>query len=187
MNLLIRPEAASTPSLLVTAKEGAEICGVSVHKFRRAIGPVIGEVRIGRCVRFMRTDVALWRAKRAAAARELCGTALASGPKDFIAAAADCQRETDRKSLEHPGVYAIRAGKFIKIGKAARSIRERLRNLQIGQPYEIELIGVLSDDPADEPAAHAAMRGFHVRGEWYELSEKSLAVVERMIVHGVRP
>lgn len=65
-------------------------------------------------------------------------------------------------------VYVIQAGDFIKIG-VARDVRRRLALLQVGCPFNIELIAAI---PCDEPYKaeaflHDRLKPYHTRGEWF--------------------
>lgn len=76
--------------------------------------------------------------------------------------------------------------KYLKIGFAG-NVSERVKELQTGCPFELKLIGVLTDVPEEcERWFHAVLREEHVRGEWFNLTTRV-----RLLVHeingGARP
>ena len=52
----------------------------------------------------------------------------------------------------------------------------RLRELQTGHPYELELLGTIAGDSTDEKRLHHRFRKFHMRGEWYSADIRPLAM-----------
>lgn len=75
-----------------------------------------------------------------------------------------------------PGVYAIRSGDFVKIGRSA-NIKTRLAELQAAHPTALRLVAVLSRDPAEEPQFHRRLQRFRVRGEWFQLHGEVLDLI----------
>jgi hypothetical protein len=73
-------------------------------------------------------------------------------------------------------LYLLGCHNFYKIG-IADNVQKRLCQLQIGNPYPIELLATLSAKRYEcediETALHDGLieRGYHVRGEWFELDE----------------
>jgi hypothetical protein len=65
-----------------------------------------------------------------------------------------------------PAVYFLKSAEFIKIGYAA-DFDARLRELQVGNPVELELLGLLPGPPALEHRIHAAFSDQRERGEWF--------------------
>ena len=67
-------------------------------------------------------------------------------------------------------VYLIESGPFFKIG-IARSVIERVRGLQVGNPIELHILEVigLRDDYQLEAQLAQRYRDYHVRGEWYRM------------------
>jgi len=65
-------------------------------------------------------------------------------------------------------LYFIRQkGGPVKIGRA-RDARARLATLQIGSPYDLELIGVLSGCGECEAEFHRGLSVNRLRGEWFD-------------------
>lgn len=87
-------------------------------------------------------------------------------------------------SADDPGVYALRAGPHIKIGRSDVSIKQRIGQLQTGQALKLELLGVLSSDPEDENKYHEVFAPFRERGEWFRASPMLLAVIKRIVEFG---
>tara|TARA_R110000803_G_C11802403_1_gene299605 strand:+ start:99 stop:548 length:450 start_codon:yes stop_codon:yes gene_type:complete len=61
-------------------------------------------------------------------------------------------------------VYFIRGGDYVKIG-ASVNPKERLKQLQVGNPMELELVNV--DKKENEEWWHKVFAHRHHRGEWY--------------------
>lgn len=103
--------------------------------------------------------------------------------KWVVARAAKLMRAESLKNGDVPGVYAVSDGEFFKVGRAEKSIRERLRNLQCGNPRKLVLVCILSLNPNEERSIHAELERFHVRGEWYAhgdaAAEAVLAIWQR--------
>jgi hypothetical protein len=66
-------------------------------------------------------------------------------------------------------IYFIRCGEFVKIGRGVDP-EQRARDLQVGNPYEIEVIGSFCASEDEEARLHDAFRQFHHRAEWFFLS-----------------
>lgn len=75
-----------------------------------------------------------------------------------------------------PGVYAIRAGEFVKIGRSA-NVADRLSELQAANPTKLELVALLSENPADEATFHRKLARHRVRGEWFQLRGEVLSII----------
>lgn len=101
------------------------------------------------------------------------------------AASAIYERKTNPPRLDGPGVYAVRAGKFIKVGKSSTNMLRRLFTIQTSQAEEIEVIGIISTNPDDEKRAHAALDCYHVRGEWFEGGLLASDAVEWLCTRGL--
>lgn len=83
--------------------------------------------------------------------------------------------------------YFIQAvsGGPIKIGKAFLP-KARLKDLQIGNPEELQLVGVLGEDR--EEALHRQFREERIRGEWFEATERLRNYIKRnteQVLHAV--
>lgn len=68
------------------------------------------------------------------------------------------------------GVYAVRYGQHIKVGRA-ENIRQRLSGLQCAIPEHLSFVGVLSWDPDDEDKFHRQFAHLRSRGEWFRADE----------------
>jgi hypothetical protein len=71
-----------------------------------------------------------------------------------------------------PGVYFLRAQEFIKVGYAT-NIRQRMRWLQTGFPFELELLAFIpcanvQRAKALERELHQRLASERVRGEWFK-------------------
>jgi hypothetical protein len=82
-------------------------------------------------------------------------------------------------------IYAIRAKNtdYIKFGYTAPELlRTRLGTLQIGCPFELEMVAYGPGDLAEEQRVHAVLTaaGRHYRGEWFICSPETQEIVDRL-------
>ena len=69
-----------------------------------------------------------------------------------------------------PGVYVFYGHPgFVKIGRA-KSIRYRLREIQLACPVELLFLGCLSRDPREERVFHQRFESAWYRGEWFTIT-----------------
>lgn len=76
-------------------------------------------------------------------------------------------------------IYFVQAGNGgpIKIGRTSLVVRYRVRELQIGCPYELLLLATMPGGLAKERALHARFRGDRLRGEWFRPSPELLGLI----------
>ena len=78
-------------------------------------------------------------------------------------------------------IYIIKCHEYYKIGIATR-VNKRLSELQVGNPYKIELVERFEIDPhyilSFERRLHAILGGWNVRGEWFELNPAELDAIK---------
>jgi hypothetical protein len=76
-------------------------------------------------------------------------------------------------------IYFIQAGKNgpIKIGKTDNEIENRIRQLQIGCPYELKLLWLYKDDDYSEAEIHETFAHERIRGEWFHPTKKLLEFI----------
>lgn len=80
-------------------------------------------------------------------------------------------------------IYAIRMGWDgpIKIGRSYSS-DFRLRDLQVGNPYELQLLGtVLETDTLNEQTEHQRLHTHRMRGEWFDITTEHLPWVTHAV------
>ena len=84
-------------------------------------------------------------------------------------------------------IYFIRCQKYVKIGYA-KDVSKRLSELQVGCPFELQIMSVIPGTPALERRFHEVLRDFHIRGEWF-LCNTSSPVRKIMVLlnNGERP
>jgi hypothetical protein len=75
-------------------------------------------------------------------------------------------------------VYFLRAGDFIKIGKATGSPKNRIASLQTGCPYPITLIGFIHGGISEEFALHRRFAADHAYGEWFHAKQSIIDFIE---------
>ena len=64
----------------------------------------------------------------------------------------------------------------VRVG-TSKQVRNLLNTLRMNSGVDMELLGVIADD-AETINLHALFRDDHVRGEWYELTEKMEAHIK---------
>ena len=81
-------------------------------------------------------------------------------------------------------LYFIKSGNYVKIGYT-RSIKDRLNQLQSGNPNELKLIFLLDDAKDLEIPLHKFFKGKnkHQRGEWFIYDELTERVIEVLKIH----
>lgn len=78
--------------------------------------------------------------------------------------------------IEPGWVYFMEMGSFIKIGWASWPAQRR-DTLQIGNPYDIKILGGFPGTKANEAGLHVLFAHAHHRGEWFKRSPGLLAYV----------
>lgn len=68
-------------------------------------------------------------------------------------------------------VYFIRSGDRVKIGFTTHDPRERLRELQTGNPTRLELLGAAWASMHAEQQLHRRYAAQRVGGEWFDLTD----------------
>lgn len=74
-------------------------------------------------------------------------------------------------------VYFIRCNDRVKIGYA-KNVEARLADLQVGSPYDLEILGTVSGGHEEEGRLHTLFYQDRIRGEWFRLSDAILAFIE---------
>ena len=78
-------------------------------------------------------------------------------------------------------VYAVRVQEFIKIGFTGRGTDQRMKEMQTGNPYVLELIGCADGSMEAETAIHRLLKPYNVRGEWFTDHPDVLDVVDKIV------
>jgi hypothetical protein len=76
-------------------------------------------------------------------------------------------------------VYFLSAGGFIKIGTTRGSADSRIRSIQTGCPFPIEVLGVIPGGASAERALHSKFSHLRTHGEWFFDSEQIRAEIAR--------
>jgi hypothetical protein len=78
-------------------------------------------------------------------------------------------------------IYILRCHTFYKIGIAS-DVKQRICQLQIGNPYKIELVECFEIDAQYvakiEKDLHRVLRNKNVSGEWFRLGDEVLEVIK---------
>ena len=87
-------------------------------------------------------------------------------------------------------IYAIGAvgTSLVKIGSTRSSVTRRLRALQTGQPFPLQLLATVpvgSDVQRIEKQVHAFLEAARRRGEWFDFPMNS-TMLEKLIVRAVK-
>lgn len=80
-------------------------------------------------------------------------------------------------------IYFIRAGDSgnIKIGYTAGSAERRMKQLQTGNIFDLELLGTIPGEMQDEKSMHQELKEYALRGEWFRSATELMAVILEMI------
>jgi len=67
-------------------------------------------------------------------------------------------------------IYFIQAGSLgpIKIGRTNNGAKEKLKELQVGCPEKLYLVGTIEGNKTREGQLHYKFKKYQIRGEWYE-------------------
>lgn len=68
-------------------------------------------------------------------------------------------------------IYVLASAGFHKLGVTGRHGRDRIRDMQTGNPFPLELVGMFAGDERTEDYLHTKFRHRRVRGEWFDLAE----------------
>jgi hypothetical protein len=79
-------------------------------------------------------------------------------------------------------IYFARCSGLVKIGKA-NCVETRMRNMQAGNPFEIELLASFPGTYALETAIHHALQPLRQRGEWFEQGDDLTTVLDLVRSH----
>lgn len=98
--------------------------------------------------------------------------------------------DAERRSTETPGLfgrrivavphltYVIRSGPFVKIGATA-NVENRVRELRIDNPHEVEAIAVLAGGRTVEGSLHRRFKAYRHRHEWFRIEGELADWIER--------
>lgn len=85
-----------------------------------------------------------------------------------------------RKNSNPGWVYVAHCQGLHKIGYTTGPPSERIRSLQTGNPFPIELVGAIPGEPQDEIRFHGVFKSKRVSGEWFLLTEDDVkSILER--------
>ena len=75
-------------------------------------------------------------------------------------------------------IYAIKAKgtRYIKFGKSKRMDR-RMAQMNVSTPFDLELLAVADWPDGEEARVHAFLRRDWIKGEWFQISERTSRVV----------
>ena len=67
-------------------------------------------------------------------------------------------------------VYFVKCGSSVKVGysRSVGSAWERMKNMQTGNPTELEMVKVVLGGLTEERKIHRLFETYLIRGEWYK-------------------
>lgn len=75
-------------------------------------------------------------------------------------------------------VYLLKCGDFYKIGfTSGRKADDRIRDMQVGNPYKLELAGLWHGTMYHESALHVVFAERRTRGEWFALTDEDVSKI----------
>lgn len=90
-------------------------------------------------------------------------------------------RVAELPAVTPPGteiVYFLKAGDFIKIGKATGSPEYRVSQLKTGCPFPITTLGYMTGGIKEESRLHKRFAAFRAHGEWFRAEPELLEFIE---------
>jgi hypothetical protein len=81
-------------------------------------------------------------------------------------------------------VYFVACDGFVKIG-VANNVEKRIRELQVGCPHTLDLIGLAEGGRELEAAYHKRFRKLRVAGEWFRLAPPLTDEIMRFVRIGL--
>jgi len=77
-------------------------------------------------------------------------------------------------------LYVIKCNEFYKIGMTSDLVEYRMKYMQIGNPYQLEIIASYKGNniPSKEKYLHKMFFKKREHGEWFKLNEIDLEVIE---------
>lgn len=83
-------------------------------------------------------------------------------------------------------VYFVKVNRTVKIGfTEERSLNKRLKSLQSGCPYDIQLIHQEKADLCAERSIHKAFNIFSINGEWYNHKNEIFYFLNFVKIYGL--
>lgn len=102
---------------------------------------------------------------------------------DMVRAGALCNASDDKVAeyrFQDDRIYVVRCLDFVKIGHAKNPI-DRMSDLQIGNPFALELVATYPGGGWIEWHLHKSMKAFRVRGEWFHWNDESRRLFHRTL------
>lgn len=79
-----------------------------------------------------------------------------------------------------PKVYILKCNEFFKIGRTERSVMSRIKDMQVGNPYEVELVFCIPtrNPTLLEEKIHEMFKASRRSGEWFRLYKEDFEALE---------
>lgn len=58
---------------------------------------------------------------------------------------------------------------YVKIGHTVNNVKGRLVSLQVGCPFDLEILGIVDGNKNTEKQLHKKFDEYWIRGEWFKL------------------
>lgn len=86
--------------------------------------------------------------------------------------------------FEFEYIYFIKVLNYVKIGYT-KNLNERLNNIQISNPYPLELLFVIKNDRNLESSIHKFYKKYnkHYRGEWFIYDDFTTRVIKLLKIY----
>lgn len=84
-------------------------------------------------------------------------------------------------------LYIIRCNEFYKIGMTSDLVEYRMKYMQIGNPYKLEIVATYQSGniPRKEKELHKLFKSKNKHGEWFKLDEVDLEVIEDFMTFAI--
>lgn len=74
-------------------------------------------------------------------------------------------------------IYFIRAKNHIKIGFTRSTVETRLRHIQLGNPYKLEVLGQITGGARMERRLHRKFKKYRAQAEWFRAAPELVKFV----------
>ena len=81
--------------------------------------------------------------------------------------------------------FITQDNQFVKIGYTKNNPERRIISLQIGNPRPLQIEKVINGGKSAEDALHIRFADYHIRGEWYWLSDEIRQYINSQEGHSI--
>ena len=115
------------------------------------------------------------------------------GSDEFVARLGDLNKQFGKEVSKSNGangalkIYFVQSGRAVKIGKTDGPVHHRIRDLQVGNPVRLKLLGWCIAEETLENQLHSKYRKLRIHGEWFKLSPLLKEEIKRLDAARRRP